>query len=110
MSKMNIWLIAGSLASILATPVRATPVGVVVGLCDQMYERHEVCNYSIQGNSLVGCTNTGTFNCPIDAKRECTGAPLPEGATCTDNGTIRALHVLSGTDLLNTLQKNTQKK
>ncbi|NWG54247.1 MAG: hypothetical protein HXY28_11050 [Hydrogenophilaceae bacterium] len=75
---------AAGFAALWAAPASASnnaprqaPVEAVVAACDRMAaENPGSCDYSIQGNALVGCTSGGTcFTCPADGSRTCTVTP-----------------------------------
>jgi hypothetical protein len=105
MSKALVWIIAATLViGVLATPSSAADVGAVVSACDKMNDAGLTCNYGIQGNALVGCTENVIFVCPADGTRQCTGSKNTSG-NCNADGTTARQLPLRGGALLNELQK-----
>jgi hypothetical protein len=111
MSKARVWIIAVTLVvASLATLASAADVGQVVKACDDMHDAGKTCNYGIQGNSLVGCTENVVFVCPADGSRTCTGSKNTTGK-CNEDGTAarrippKRLRTLDRDAILNEMKK-----
>ena len=89
--------------SVTVSTAIAAPVGAVISACDRMHDAGQTCNYGINGNSLVGCTNDVVFECPADGSRQCTGSKNTSGK-CNEDGTAARVSTLKGKELLDALR------